>query len=79
MSSSNLDGLAAVGVSIWSDQISKEMLDSGELARRIKDDAVSGVTSNPTIFAAAIGGSSDYEAPLEELRSAGLPTEEIVK
>ncbi len=56
MSSSNLDGLAAAGVSIWSDQISKTMLDSGELAKRIVDDAVTGVTSNPTIFAGAIVG-----------------------
>ena len=47
MSSSNLHGLAAAGVSIWSDQISKTMLDSGELARRIVEDAVTGVTSNP--------------------------------
>jgi transaldolase len=79
MSPSNIHGLAAVGVSIWSDQISKTMLDSGELARRIAEDAVSGVTSNPTIFASAIVGSSSYDDSLQELRSAGLPTEEIVK
>jgi transaldolase len=79
MSPSNLHGLAAAGVSIWSDTISKAMLDSGELARRIGEDAVSGVTSNPTIFASAIVGSSDYDESLRELKSAGLPTEEIVK
>lgn len=79
MSPSNLHGLAATGVSIWSDQISKAMLDSGELARRIVDDAVSGVTSNPSIFAGAIIGSSDYDEPLRGLKSAGLPTEEMVK
>jgi transaldolase len=79
MSASNLRGLAAAGVSIWSDQISKAMLDSGELARRIVEDAVTGVTSNPTIFASAIAGSSDYDEQLRELKSAGLPTEEIVK
>ena len=45
------------GVSVWSDQISKVMLDSGELARRLEEDAVTGVTSNPTIFANAIVGS----------------------
>ncbi len=55
------------------------MLDSGELARRIEHDAVSGVTSNPTIFAKAIVGSSDYDDQLQELKSAGTPTEEIVK
>jgi transaldolase len=76
---SNLHGLAAAGVSVWSDQISKEMLDSGELANRIHDDAVTGVTSNPSIFAAAIGGSEDYTTELQDLKSAGVPTEEIAR
>lgn len=76
---SNLHGLAAAGVSVWSDQISRDMLESGQLSERIDRDAVSGVTSNPTIFAGAIVGSSDYDAQLDELRAAGLETEEIVK
>jgi transaldolase len=76
---SNLHGLAAAGVSVWSDQISKEMLDSGELANRIRDDAITGVTSNPSIFAAAIGDSDDYAAELADLKSAGVPTEEIAR
>jgi transaldolase len=76
---SNLHGLAAAGVSVWSDQISKNMLDSGELAERVERDAVTGVTSNPTIFAGAIGGSADYEAQLRELKTSGMSTEEIAK
>lgn len=76
---SNLHGLAAAGVSVWSDQISKQMLESGELARRMEVDAVTGVTSNPTIFAGAIGGSDDYTEQLLDLKSTGLPTEEIAK
>ena len=76
---SNLHGLAAAGVSVWSDQISRRMLDSGELARRVEEDAVTGVTSNPTIFANAIGGSDDYKGNLDDLRSTGMSTEEIVK
>lgn len=79
MSKSNLHGLSNAGVSVWSDQISRSMLQSGELARRIENDAVSGVTSNPTIFAKAIVGSTDYHDQLQDLRSAGTPTEEIVK
>lgn len=79
MPTSNLHGLAAAGVSVWSDQISRAMLDSGELARRVENDAVTGVTSNPTIFAGAIVGSDDYSEQLQDLRSAGTPTEEIVK
>jgi transaldolase len=55
------------------------MLDSGELARRIDRDAVTGVTSNPTIFAGAIVGSSDYDVQLQDLKSGGAPTEEIAK
>lgn len=79
MPNSNLHGLAAAGVSVWSDQISRRMLDSRELAERIERDAVTGVTSNPTIFAKAIVGSSDYDDQLQDLKSAGTPTEEIVK
>jgi len=75
----NLHGLADSGVSVWSDQISKAMLDSGELARRIEEDAVTGVTSNPTIFAGAIVGSDDYTEQLQDLKSGGTSTEEIVK
>lgn len=76
---SNLHGLAAAGVSIWSDQISRRMLDSGELTRRVEADAVTGVTSNPTIFAGAIADSHDYADQLQELKSAGLSTEEVAK
>jgi len=76
---SNLHGLASAGVSVWSDQISRRMLDDGELARRVEHDAVTGVTSNPTIFAGAIGGSDDYTDQLMDLKSSGVPTDEIVK
>lgn len=79
MAQSNLHGLHHAGVSVWSDQISKAMLDSGELARRIEEDAVTGVTSNPTIFAGAIVGSEDYTEQLQDLKSAGTEPEEIVK
>ncbi len=79
MPTSNLHGLAASGVSVWSDQISRAMLDSGELERRVEADAVTGVTSNPTIFAGAIVGSDDYAQQLNDLKSSGISTEEIVK
>ena len=79
MPQSNLHGLHHSGVSVWSDQISKAMLDSGELARRLEEDAVTGVTSNPTIFANAIVGSDDYTDQLRDLKSGGASAEEIVK
>jgi len=64
---------------VWSDQISRRMLEEGELQRRITEDAVTGVTSNPTIFAKAIVGTDSYDEELAELKSAGLGTEEIAR
>lgn len=75
---SRLATLAAAGQSVWSDQISRQMLDSGELERRITENAVTGVTSNPAIFAAAIVGSSDYADQMRELADRGAATSEIV-
>jgi transaldolase len=72
-----LHGLAAAGQSIWSDQLSRELIDTGELERRMSEDAVSGVTSNPTIFAGAITKGAAYDRPLEELAKAGHTAEEI--
>ena len=79
MAQSNLHGLAAAGVSVWSDQISREMLDSAELTRRIEEDAVTGVTSNPSIFEKAIVDTNDYDDELASLRDAGADPEDIVK
>ncbi len=63
-----LQALHDAGVSIWLDTLSRELLDSGAFARLIADDAVTGATSNPTIFAKAITGSDRYD---EQLRAAG--------
>ncbi len=75
---SNLHLLANAGQSVWSDQISRSMLDSGELETRIREDAVTGVTSNPSIFAAAIVGSADYADQLEQLTGRGAEPHEII-
>ncbi|HVR32783.1 MAG TPA: transaldolase [Acidimicrobiia bacterium] len=75
---SNLHAVAAAGQSVWSDQISRRMLDTGELERRIAEDAVTGVTSNPSIFAKAIVGSDDYARQLDELVGRDASTKEIV-
>lgn len=75
---SKLHRLAAAGQSVWSDQISRSMLDSGELQSRIERDAVTGVTSNPAIFAAAIVGSADYTGQMTELAARGAAPSEIV-
>ena len=62
-----LQALHDAGVSIWLDTLSRELLASGEFARLIADCAVTGATSNPTIFAKAITDSERYD---EQLRAA---------
>jgi transaldolase len=63
---SRLHALAARGQSIWVDNLSRDLVHGGELARLIAQDSVTGITSNPTIFQKAIAGSSDYD---EQLRA----------
>ena len=55
------------GQSVWLDSISRDLIASGALERLIDEDGVTGVTSNPTIFARAIAGSRDYDAALEHI------------
>jgi transaldolase len=60
------------GVSIWLDTLSRELLDSGKFAALIADSAVTGATSNPTIFAKAITGSDSYDGQLSAAVGAGV-------
>lgn len=69
--------LAALGQSVYLDEISRRMLATGELARLIADDGIHGVTSNPAIFEKAIGGSDDYDERIIQLASEGLASEAI--
>ena len=55
------------GQSVWLDNISRGLITGGELQRLIDEDGVSGITSNPTIFAKAITGSSDYDEALSRI------------
>jgi transaldolase len=61
---SRLHQLSKLGQSVWIDFLSRDLLDSGALGRAIRDDAVVGVTSNPTIFAKALIRSHAYDAQL---------------
>ena len=65
-----LRDLHRFGVSVWYDYVSRSLIGSGELARLIREDGVRGVTSNPTIFEKAIGGSTDYD---DAIRRHGRP------
>ena len=66
-----LQRLQDAGVSIWLDTLSRELLQSGRFGELVREDAVTGATSNPTIFAAAITGSDRYDAQLLELTAKG--------
>jgi transaldolase / glucose-6-phosphate isomerase len=55
------------GQSVWLDFISRQLIRSGELKRLAEEDGLRGVTSNPTIFEKAIGGSADYDDSLREM------------
>ena len=55
------------GQSIWLDYISRGLITAGELQGRVERDGVRGVTSNPTIFAKALTGSSDYDEALKQI------------
>lgn len=68
---SRLQELHDAGVSIWLDTLSRELLESGEFAALVDRYAVSGATSNPTIFAKAITGSDRYDEQLRSLVAAG--------
>jgi len=67
-----LQALHDAGVSIWLDTLSRELLDTGGFATLISDAAVTGATSNPTIFAKAITGSDRYDDQLEAAVAAGV-------
>jgi transaldolase len=66
MANSRLHALSELGQSVWIDFLSRDLLKSGELARMMREDAVVGVTSNPTIFQKAISAGDAYD---EQLRA----------
>lgn len=74
---SNIHGVAAQGQSIWMDEISRQLLEPEGLSALVDGAAVTGVTSNPTIFANAIVGSTDYDEALHELVEREADTAEI--
>jgi transaldolase len=71
MPDSKLHQLSALGQSVWIDFLSRQMLQSGKLARMMEEDAVVGVTSNPTIFQKAISEGDAYDEQLKEILEAG--------
>jgi transaldolase len=71
MASSRLHQLSELGQSVWIDYLSRKLLHSGGLERKMREDAVVGVTSNPTIFQKAIAEGDAYDEQLKELLDEG--------
>jgi transaldolase len=69
--------LQAAGQSLWLDNITRDLLESGTLARYIAELSVTGLTSNPTIFDHAIKGSSDYDAAIRSKLRTGKSGEAL--
>ncbi|MFP3466970.1 transaldolase [Leifsonia sp. SIMBA_070] len=74
-----LSALADAGVSLWLDDLSRELLRSGRLAALVDSRYVSGVTTNPSIFAAAIGRREEYQAQLDDLSARGAEVGEALR
>ncbi len=73
----SLSKLTQLGQSIWYDNIQRKLLENGELKAMIERGDIRGVTSNPSIFNAAIGKTNDYDSALVPLAWAGWDAEKI--
>ena len=69
--------LESFGQSIWLDFLRRNALDNGEIQKLIKQDGVSGLTSNPSIFEKAIAGSYDYDNDIRAMALEGKNIQEI--
>jgi transaldolase len=74
-----LDDLAAARVSVWLDDLSRPRILTGSLARMVDGGEIVGITTNPTIFAKAIGAGSGYEEQLRDLALRGTAIGETLR
>ena len=72
-----LQQLHELGQSVWLDNIRRELLTSGTLAKWIRDWAVTGLTSNPTIFEQAISQGTDYDAAIQRHATEGRSAADV--
>ena len=77
--SDRLEALSAEGVSIWLDDLSRDRINSGNLAGLIADSSVVGVTTNPTIFAAALSKGEAYNDQVGELARLDSSVDDAIK
>jgi transaldolase len=76
--SERLKALADAGVSIWLDDLSRERIETGNLADLVKNSSVVGVTTNPTIFASALANGERYDDQVRELALAGKDVDDAI-
>ncbi len=74
-----LGDLTSAGVSIWLDDISRDRLNTGNLAALVAEDHVRGVTSNPTIFEHAMAKGAAYDSQLDDLALRGVSVDEAAR
>src|SRR5690349_15863361 len=77
MAESRLDQLSKRGQSVWIDSLSRTMLQSGKLAQMMREDAVVGVTTNPSIFQKALAEGDVYDEQLREVAETEQDPKEI--
>jgi transaldolase len=77
--SERLQALADAGVSIWLDDLSRDRINSGNLADLVANSSVTGVTTNPTIFAAALSKGHLYDDQVRELAATDSDVEDTIK
>ena len=75
----NLAALSAVGVSVWLDDLSRDRLNSGDLAELRDTKSVVGLTTNPSIFQAALSKGHAYDAQVTELAERGADVEATIR
>ena len=73
-----LKALADAGVSIWLDDLSRERVETGNLADLVKNNYVVGVTTNPTIFASAMSDGERYDEQLSQLAESGSDVDQVI-
>ncbi|GAA5149519.1 transaldolase [Nocardioides marinquilinus] len=76
--SDRLKALADAGVSIWLDDLSRERIETGNLADLVKERSVVGVTTNPTIFAGAIADGERYDEQVRRLVADGADVDKVI-
>jgi transaldolase len=75
----NLAALSAAGVSVWLDDLSRDRLQSGNLQELIDTKSVVGVTTNPSIFQAALSKGTAYDAQVKELAERGADVDATIR